>query len=209
MQTTEPGLGAILRPILVESLIDVLVPWFLNLLRVIRSGLYGAGIFILKRKRTEHHVWHIFTLTLLFLLATSTLFISDAIVVLRGLDSVSLKTSGNGPPQYSRLVVDLIRAFFFIFLVSKVESGIIYPIAMIISLVIPGSKSDAVAFGLHHIVGIAPTLIIARAGLGHALQDTQSHVDTLGLRQQIASTGPSNTRDSNHGRPATSELSGV
>ncbi|KAJ8075234.1 hypothetical protein PM082_019566 [Marasmius tenuissimus] len=51
-------------------------------------------------------------MTFLFLLrATSTLFISGAIVVLRGLDTVSLKISGNGSLQYTRLVVDLIRVF--------------------------------------------------------------------------------------------------
>ncbi|KAK1236207.1 hypothetical protein PQX77_000548, partial [Marasmius sp. AFHP31] len=66
-----------------------------------------------------------------------------------------------------------------------VESGIMYPIAIIISLAIPGSKGDAVSFSLHHIVGIAPSLIIVRVGIGNSLQDTKSYLDTLRFRQQL------------------------
>ncbi|KAJ8079407.1 hypothetical protein PM082_021915 [Marasmius tenuissimus] len=66
-----------------------------------------------------------------------------------------------------------------------VESGIMYPIAIIISLAIPGSKDDAVSFLLHHIVGIVPSLIIVRVGIGNSLQKTKSYLDTLRLRQQL------------------------
>ncbi|KAJ8075276.1 hypothetical protein PM082_019612 [Marasmius tenuissimus] len=66
-----------------------------------------------------------------------------------------------------------------------VESGFIYPIATILSLVIPGSKADAVSFSMHHIVGIAPSLMIVRVGIGSSLQETKSYLDTIRFQRQF------------------------
>ncbi|KAF9256184.1 hypothetical protein L218DRAFT_1007644 [Marasmius fiardii PR-910] len=69
-----------------------------------------------------------------------------------------------------------------------VESGIIYPIALVTLLFV---HRNAVIFSLVQIVGIAPTLIIVQVGLGNAFHDVQSCITTMrvasGLRAEIGS----------------------
>ncbi|KAF7303830.1 Rtt106 domain-containing protein [Mycena indigotica] len=72
------------------------------------------------------------------------------------------------------------------------ESGLIYPALLIITIVIFLTPSPTVSVLVciavaYHLVGIAPTLIIVRVGLGVSMQDVQTSV-TLGVSGATSSS---------------------
>ncbi|KAG7090395.1 hypothetical protein E1B28_009514 [Marasmius oreades] len=60
-----------------------------------------------------------------------------------------------------------------------IESGMMYPIALILMLSLPSTPKEYVSYSVIHIVGIAPTLIVVRVGLGIIVQDVQSGLKTM------------------------------
>ncbi|KAF9265542.1 hypothetical protein L218DRAFT_957142 [Marasmius fiardii PR-910] len=68
-----------------------------------------------------------------------------------------------------------LRTMYTSVMVVVVESGILYPVGLIALLSI---ANNAITYSLIHFVGIAPTLIIVRIGLGTALQLERGCVET-------------------------------
>ncbi|KAJ8073793.1 hypothetical protein PM082_012071 [Marasmius tenuissimus] len=73
-----------------------------------------------------------------------------------------------------------VRTMYHSLVVIIIESGMLYPITLIL---LPALASTAgmniVAFSLVQIVGITPTLVIVRVGLGNHVEDVQSCLETM------------------------------
>ncbi|KAJ8075277.1 hypothetical protein PM082_019613 [Marasmius tenuissimus] len=83
----------ILRPILIESLIDIAIPW---LFYGIYSVLFTTGVVILKKRKTQNYMWYIIVMIVLFLLATAALWLNLFVVIIRGLDTFQFRLRAGG-----------------------------------------------------------------------------------------------------------------
>ncbi|KAG7087010.1 hypothetical protein E1B28_012988 [Marasmius oreades] len=97
-------------------------------------------------------------------------------------------TGIHGPNTYSSLIaimyVTNVKGGLWILnpSVRSVESGVLYPVALIILLFF---HRNSVIFSLVQIVGIAPTLIIVRVGLGTALPDVKGCIETVHVASRV------------------------
>ncbi|KAF9259774.1 hypothetical protein L218DRAFT_947327 [Marasmius fiardii PR-910] len=82
-------------------------------------------------------------------------------------------------------------------MVMILESGIIYPITLILLPVLTTSAGDVIAYSLIQVVGIAPTLIVVRVGLGTYVQDVNSYLATMPIAEPLQD---GSSRGSSHGQ---------
>ncbi|KAJ8073796.1 hypothetical protein PM082_012074 [Marasmius tenuissimus] len=73
-----------------------------------------------------------------------------------------------------------VRTMYYSLVVVIIESGMLYPITLILLPALASTAgSNVVAFSLVQIVGITPTLVIVRVGLGNHVEDVQSCLETM------------------------------
>ncbi|EEB94203.1 hypothetical protein MPER_07024, partial [Moniliophthora perniciosa FA553] len=125
--------------------------------------------------------------TALFALSMATNIIVTSLIAGR-IWYIGLRTSKNLGRQHG---VKYSRA-----LVIIVESGALYSVSLFILLILYSIDNDAqiILFNwTSQIVGIAPTLIIVRVGLGLSAQDNLATVATSRLRNRLTDSGSTRT----------------
>ncbi|KAG7090400.1 hypothetical protein E1B28_009519 [Marasmius oreades] len=81
--------------------------------------------------------------------------------------------------QVRKILGKNVQSMYQSIVIIVIESGMMYPIVLILLLSLPGTAEVTVAFPMVQVVGIAPTLIVVRIGLGTIVQDVQSGLKTM------------------------------
>ncbi|KAJ8091084.1 hypothetical protein PM082_024700 [Marasmius tenuissimus] len=79
------------------------------------------------------------------------------------------------------------RKMYSSVLVIVIESGLLYPLSLVLVMSTPSDLG--MIYVLIHVVGIAPTLVVVRVGLGNAFQDVASCVATVQQREESGRGG--------------------